>query len=89
VAVLAVDGHIKLGPHDGQVGLEFFGLGIACCVHIGDAAVDDVDSQTQQSLDDAIDVALVARDGMARQDDRVLIGDLHPAVLATGQQTER
>ena len=59
------------------------------CVHIGDAAVNDVDSQTQQTFDDAIDVALVARDGVARQNHRVLIGDFHPAILATGQQAER
>ena len=42
-------------------------------VHIGDARVDDLSTGTKQAVDDPVDVALVARDGMARQDDGVVV----------------
>ena len=43
----------------------------------------------QQAVDDPVDVALVAGDGVARQDDRVVLADLDPLVLAARQQRQR
>ena len=68
---------------------DLVGLGVTGGVHVGDAGVDHLDAGAQQPVDHAVDVALVAGDRVARQDHRVVLADLHPLVLATGQQRQR
>ena len=89
VPVLAVDRDVPLGVDDRQVGLDLVGLGVAGGMHVEDAGVHHFGTDAQQPVDDGVHVALVARNRMARQHDRVVLAELQPLVLAAGHQTER
>ncbi len=62
VAVLTVDGHEVLRPHDVVVEAQLVGGGVAGHVDLGDALVDDVGALAEQTVDRAEDGVLVARD---------------------------
>ena len=65
VAVLAVHRHEPLGLRRVSRSLQLFGLGVARDVHVGDAGVDHLGAGAEQAVDDPVDVALVAGDGVA------------------------
>ena len=89
MAILAVDRHVVVGPHDRQVGLDLVGLGVPGGVDVDDAGVDDLGAGAQQAVDDAVDVALVAGDRVTRQDHRVVVAELDELVLDASKQRER
>ena len=89
VAELAVHRHEPLGVGDRQVRLDLVGLGVAGGVHVHDPGVHDLGAGLEEAVHHAVDVALVARDGVAGQDHGVVVAELDEPVLAAGQQGQR
>ena len=61
VAMLAVDGHEVLGPHQVEHHLQLFGGRVARDVHAGRRLVDDPGAGGEQAVDGAVHAGLVAR----------------------------
>ena len=76
------------GPVMDSSVLQLVGLGVAGGVDVGHAAVHHLRAVAQEAVDHPVDVELVARDGMAGQDDRVVLAHLQPPVLARGHEPE-
>ena len=58
-------------------------------VHVDDARVHHLCAGAQQTVDDTAHVHLVSGDRMAGQNHGVLLADLHPFVVATGEKSKR
>ena len=70
VAVLAVDRHEVLRPHQRLHDLQLFLRGVAAHVDVGDAVVEHVRAEPEQVVDRAVHQRLVAGNGRRRQDHR-------------------
>ena len=89
MAILAVHRNEPLGLHDGQVGLQFVGLGVTGGVYVGDSRVHHFGAGSQQTVDHAGHVELVARNGVTGKDDGVVFADLQQLAVTSGHQRQR
>ena len=85
-AELAVDRDEELRLGHGDQSLQLAPLGVPAHVHLGESRVDHFDAESAETVDDLADGGFVARNGMARQDDGVVVAEFHEPVLSRGHE---
>ena len=88
LAQLAVNRDEVLGAGQVDEQLHLFLAGVTRNVHRGNGLIDHVGAALEEAVDRAVDVLLVARDGVRGKHDRVALLDVEQAVAAGGKPPE-